>query len=170
MAAMKLKQVLPVSGEWFVMLVDSENSESCHAQRIAAWGLFDEGGVGGDTVVLPLVPDENEAALGLPNSDALGVTDADGSRASYWNGIVAQRRRDAIEEERSGLSEELAARTASELSHDEIVLLKALKNRETFVFVRERLDRLWGKDLIEKVRGGHRVTSFGDRILTKLTQ
>jgi hypothetical protein len=81
---MSVKQIIPVSGKWHVVVRDRESGEGSLFLRVACWALV-EGKKGNE--VLPLVYDHAERGGELrvysPASDVVGIAaPGEGHRAS----------------------------------------------------------------------------------------
>lgn len=176
---MNIKQIIPVSGSWFVMMRDNDGDPAGapNPHPIAAWAVVVSDDDDGHDV-LPLIapePGDYMHKLTIPDADdVIGISHENNVIDSFWTDQAREEARIATEQElRDMATDENAVKAITRLVAlgytDKAIAdqLVALDQHLPFTFDVKFLHALSEANLIDSVHGGWITTPLGDLVIKK---
>lgn len=174
-----IKQIIPVVGDWFVMLRDENDPSSCNPHRVAAWALVQTPAPVVEEHVYPLISDEVNMMpmLVIPDSeDVVGIADGDSVREPGWQDQAKTLADAAVEEEERRIAhaniEEVFKKTIDG-RHTVRDLLHALaipQKQIPFRFDPKLAHQLAEDGVLKAISGGYALTKLGLLLLGRLNE
>ncbi len=179
-----IKNIIPVSGKWFVMLVDENDRESCNPHPIAAWATVEVDGDNDDDVeVHPLIapPDSGYAMnqLTIPSKDdVIGIADAKNVTDSFWNDLAKEKAKiDDAEQQRERATAQNVDYVTEQLCkipdsthrrspQDFVDKLLQIREHRPYMIDKDVL-ALDANHLVEARLGGYAITKLGEMFITR---